>query len=317
MRLEAEDPHTSVTFVSLAATGARTDDLFRPDQTGQNLALGPGPVLPAQLKELRDITGSRPVDILVLSIGFNDGRCFDLISEMLRQDIRYVDPLRLLASHPTPASWDGASPEVKELVGPSELELLEGMDAGTRRKAIANDVSLIYDLDAKARVGLDVVRTQLERLREEFARDPRLARADIYLLEYPDPTRVASGETAKAILDDLVPGLRLNRRELDFTRERILRPLNQSRCEAIRRFGWNHVDGVFEAFGCHGYAASDGWFVRAKESEERQGPRLGLVGYLRGEFSPGMLHPNERGQEALAGCLYRSHLSKAILTDRP
>jgi hypothetical protein len=35
MRLEAEDPHTSVTFVCLAATGARTDDLFRPDRSDQ------------------------------------------------------------------------------------------------------------------------------------------------------------------------------------------------------------------------------------------------------------------------------------------
>ncbi len=41
MRLEAEDPHTSVTFVCLAATGARTDDLFRPDQSDHNQRLGP------------------------------------------------------------------------------------------------------------------------------------------------------------------------------------------------------------------------------------------------------------------------------------
>ena len=39
----------------------------------------------------------------------------------------------------------------------------------------------------------------------------------------PDPTRVAGGATAEAILDDLVPGMRLNRRELDLIRERIKR----------------------------------------------------------------------------------------------
>ncbi len=74
MRLEAEDPHTSVTFVCLAATGARTDDLFRPDRSDHNHALGPGPMLPAQLDELHAIAGSRPADILILALGMNDSR---------------------------------------------------------------------------------------------------------------------------------------------------------------------------------------------------------------------------------------------------
>ena len=40
--------------------------------------------------------------------------------------------------------------------------------------------------DAKARAGFDVVRTQLERLREAFAKDPRLARACATALEQLD-----------------------------------------------------------------------------------------------------------------------------------
>jgi hypothetical protein len=79
---------------------------------------------------------------------------------------------------------------------------------------------------------------------------------------------------------------------------------------AADRYGWTYVGGVFESFADHGYSADETWFVRAKESERIQGPRLGLLGYLRGEFSPGMLHPNARGHEVIADHLYRSFARK-------
>jgi hypothetical protein len=316
MRLEAEDPHTSVTFVSFAATGARTDDLFRPDRSGQNRALDPGPVLPAQLEEFHAVVGSRPVDVLVLSIGINESRCFELIAEMIHQEIRHVDPLRLLATYPTRATWAAAGPDVEAPVAASDLGVLEAMDADKRSDALAMDVKLIYDLDEKARAGLEVVRAQLERVREAFVAEPRLAWAHVYLLDYPDPTRVAGGATGEAILDDLVPGLRLNRRELDLIRERILGPLNRARQGAACRSGCTDVDEIFESFHCHGYATPDPWFERAKESEERQGPRLGPVGYICGDFPPGMLHPNQRRHEVIAECLYRSHSARRTRTDR-
>jgi hypothetical protein len=97
-------------------------------------------------------------------------------------------------------------------------------------------------------------------------------RAEVYLLEYLDPTRDTSGATGRAILDDLVPGLRINCRELDLTRERLLQPLNQMRREKAVREGWTYDGGIFEAFGNDGYTASDTWFVRAKESEQLQAP---------------------------------------------
>ena len=101
MRLEAEDPHTSVTFVCLAATGARIDDLFSSLLSARNKARGPGPALPAQLDELHAIADSRAADILVLSIGLNDARAFELLGELMRREIRCVDPRRLLAIYPT------------------------------------------------------------------------------------------------------------------------------------------------------------------------------------------------------------------------
>jgi hypothetical protein len=313
MRLEAEDPHTSVTFVCLAGTGARAVDLFVPDRSGQNRALGPGPVLPAQFDKLRAIVGSRPVDILVLSIGFNDCRSFEILSELIRREIQCVDPIRLLAAYPTRSDGAGAAAlDVEALVDPAERPRRARIALKARRKELAQDVDLIYALDAMVQSGLAAARSQLESLSRAIAQDPRLARAEVYLFEYPDPTRDASGATGRAILDDLVPGLRINRRELDLTRERLLQPLNQMRRETAVREGWTYVGGIFSAFRSHGYTASDTWFVRAKESEQLQGPRLWPVGYLRGEFAPGMLHPNPRGHQVIADHLHRCVVARKV-----
>jgi hypothetical protein len=104
---------------------------------------------------------------------------------------------------------------------------------------------------------------------------------------------------------------------LDLARERLLRPLNEVLDEAARRHGWSFTAGIFEAFGTHGYAAEDTWFVRVKESEEIQGPRLMPVGYLRGEIAPGMLHPNNRRYELIADYLLRSHANTTRIQASP
>jgi hypothetical protein len=316
MRLEADDPHTSVTFVCLAGTGARTVDLFVPDRSGQNRALGPGPVLPAQFDELRAIVGSRPVDILVLSIGFNDCRSVEILGDLIRREIRCVDPLRLLAAYPTRQAWAAArAPDIAALVEPTELVRLQRLDPEVGRKEPTKDARLVYDVDEAAAAGLAAARDQLARLSRSIAQEPLLNRAEVFLLEYPDPTRDSNGATGNAILDDLVPGLRINRRELDLVRERLLRPLNQTCREVADGQGWTYVGGIFSSFQRHGYTASDTWFIRAKESEQLQGPRLWLVGYLRGEFSPGMLHPNRRGHRVIADHLYRSLVAKIMPFD--
>ena len=307
MRLEAEDPHTSVTFVCLAATGARTDDLFRPDLSDQNRALGPGPTLPSQLDELHAIVGSRPADILVLALGMNDSHTFELLGELLRREVRCIDPLRLLASYPTRKDWAATRcADVEALVDRKELPTFKRLSPDARRELFIQDVDLIYDVAESAKLGLVAPREQLDRLAGVIAKDPLLAGAEVYLLEYPDPTRDANGATGVAMLDDLVPSLRVNRRELDMVRENLVRPVNRTLREAADRQGWSYVGGIFSSFRNHGYTAKDTWFRRAKESEQHQGPRLWLLGYIRGELAPGALHPNHCGHQSIAERLYRS-----------
>ena len=119
-----------------------------------------------------------------------------------------------------------------------------------------------------------------------------MAEAEVYVLEYPDPTGDATGALRRAILNDLVPGLQINRRELKLARERSLRPAERNAPRAAEQPGLDlrrrDLCGLSEPRVC-----GTGYLVRrAKESEQLQGPRLWLVGYLRGEISPGTLHPN-------------------------
>ncbi len=245
-------------------------------------------------------------------------RGMELVGELLRREIRCVDPLRLLAAYPTRQAGSAARPtDLDSLIDPTAACTLTNESPNARREAIDQDVKLIYGLSQAIESGLASAREQLERVASAVASDQILAGAQVHLLGYPDLTRESSGATAAAILDDLVPALRVNRRELEMVRERLLRPLHKAQSETARRHGWNFTDGVFESFGAHGYAAEDTWFVRAKESEQIQGPILTAVGYLRGEIAPGMLHLNNRGHQAIADHLLRSHASTTTIQTSP
>jgi hypothetical protein len=316
-RLEAEDPHTSVTFICLAATGARIDDLFVCDRPGRSRALGPGPALPAQLDEFHAIEGSRPADVVVLAVGLNDTRAFELLEELLSREIRFLQPLRLLAAYPTRKDLAAAkAPELETLVDPAELPALNRLGSDERRVAIAKDADQIYDLAAMAEDGLATARTQVERLGLALALDPLLSVGDVYVLEYPDVMGDDNGASAAVMLNELIPGARVNRREGDLARERLVLPLNRLLRAAADRHGWTYVEGIWASFRRHGYAAKDSWIVKAKESEQIQGPRLSLVGYLRGEFTPGMLHPNQRGHQVIADRLFQSITGKRGFPNR-
>jgi hypothetical protein len=77
-------------------------------------------------------------------------------------------------------------------------------------------------------------------------------------------------------------------------------------CESIRE-DTLHEHRRFQPFGFE-HALNDTWFRRAKESEQIEGPRVTAMGHLCGEIAPGTLHPNRRGQQAIADQLYQ-HLA--------
>jgi GDSL-like Lipase/Acylhydrolase family len=71
--IERLDPHSSVTFLSLACSGAEIKHLVDTRYSGQQPSDDPQPAtLPPQISELRRLVPNRRVDALLLSIGIND-----------------------------------------------------------------------------------------------------------------------------------------------------------------------------------------------------------------------------------------------------
>lgn len=69
LAVENSDPHTSVTFVSVANSGAT----IPVGMLGPMPSIGdPNYMLPAEVDELRRIVGTRPIDVMSVSIGAND-----------------------------------------------------------------------------------------------------------------------------------------------------------------------------------------------------------------------------------------------------
>ena len=77
--IEEADPHTSVTFLSFACSGATVNaGLLGPQQKG-NI------VVPAQVSELKQALRGRPIDALLISIGGNDIGFAELVARCIVQ----------------------------------------------------------------------------------------------------------------------------------------------------------------------------------------------------------------------------------------
>ena len=69
LELQEENPHEAVTFVSVANSGASiSHGLLGPMPSVGN----PSVQLPAEIAEVKQIIGKRPIDVLTLSVGAND-----------------------------------------------------------------------------------------------------------------------------------------------------------------------------------------------------------------------------------------------------
>lgn len=77
LSIEQADPHTSVTFVSLACSGATVDAGL----TG--VYLKGGKSLPPQVDKVKEVVNGRPIDALFISIGGNDIGFADLVARCI------------------------------------------------------------------------------------------------------------------------------------------------------------------------------------------------------------------------------------------
>src|SRR5262249_40295219 len=136
------------------------------------------------------------------------------------------------------------------------------------------------------------------------ARIEQLPVINVFITEYPDPTRDDRGYPLNAILDDIAPGFKIDNNEIAWA-EFLVGQLNGAVAAAASNHNWHYVGGIVDAFNTHGYGAHDRWFRTAQESRDMQGPyhnnsfwaAVGSfistgVGYLLGgTFVGGLLGP--------------------------
>jgi len=314
LALEAADPHTSVTFISFACSGATINTpMFEGGDAAKPLGTGIlGPYrgaetdvpfsnnnvgyIPAQIDQLQTALANRPagrserrIDALIISAGGNDIHFGDVVTKCI---------------------WDGdcwSNSRVKEDPNSNiEYGLFELVARALKINIVNGEPS---NSPTNVPDGLDSLAGRINELSPEPP-------AHIYLTQYMDQTRDDNGN-ACLMLEDIggwadkaiVPS------ESEVASWYATRGLNNVLKAAADRHkdkNWQFVDGIssyevqpgiepgtpglFVRDGNgrgHGYCASDNWIRRADESELIQGPLWWRPG------SRGTLHPNFSGQQVI------------------
>src|SRR5262245_47485595 len=95
--LELADPHTSVTFLSVAQSGASIiKGLFQDWAGGHDTDLNghsdpPPPTLPGQLGQLANLVGNRRSDAMFLSVGANDIGLADIVHDLVLDSFLFTE----------------------------------------------------------------------------------------------------------------------------------------------------------------------------------------------------------------------------------
>ena len=262
LELEEADPHTSVTFLFLAQTGARLDGH-----------------IPTQIDSARQIVGSQAIDVLTMSASGNDAGFSQLIRAFLDNDPFY-DPFTYRPDFETirqklyDGNWDGL--DVGTLFDFSSAPGLNAVPA-----LFDNTAGLIESM-------LNVSPTNV--FVTEYP--------DVTLFRAPNGSLAFGDNIASDVCVDacrlLFPftALEIDQSEAAFIHTEIIPAINHEVANAAERHGWNFVGGIRDTFLPHGYAAGPGerWVRTAAESRVMQGGGLS---------SPGTLHPNELGHAAI------------------
>jgi hypothetical protein len=279
LSLERADPHSSVTYVSVACSGATINkgiykDMFHPRENefegtgilgGYRGAEPPNPndynpanFLPSQLKQVSDIVGSRRIDVLSVSGGGNDALFAKILEEC--------------------TIWENACHH--------DTELLDHVDAALDELPGRYDDlnAALIDQNPEGRGPLDV--------------------AKVYLTEYPNPAFYDDGSMCNEMINDVVIGRVINLAETQWLLPNVMVPLNDIGANAADAHGWRRVGGIGAAFANpgqygHGYCAThtgsspQSWIRTATESKTKQGPNSSALD------TKGTMHPNERGHMAI------------------
>lgn len=298
--LERRDPHTSVTFLSFACSGStliRESGALDPLDpyadwdpatsngsgiTGPYAGVEPAqPFLPAQIDQMLDAVGDRPVDALVVSGGGNDAG--------------FANIAQVCVLYPGCQDHHVDS-------GSSRLE-----DQFLReRQIIAHGYDVLAGQLAEAEAaGAEVRNVYLTEYPDPTSANDADDPCGAILDDVISPVTVGAVLTtlfgpAGTIATVLTGGFRMDADEVVWAREVALPGINETVRQAANRHGWRYVDGVAAGFRGHGYCSEDSWLRHADDSVHLQGPvdERALFGIR--SSTQGTLHPTTQGHQVYA-----------------
>lgn len=335
LAIEQADPRSSVTFISVATTGAKLRDGITTGTGAENEPQPPGG-LPSQLDEVASILGNRHIDLLLVSAGINDAGFRDVLTGLLiaGQSSGFMRDL-------------GASSAFADASRQAQREaVVQAALTGNWSAVLRQSAEPCMDC-----TGVNGIRasyaTLAARLQSLFP--GRLG--EVVVLGYPDPTGVIrDGQLywCNKILDDVVSqqggmlssladllseDIEIDTNEQIAVVERILGPLNNQVFLGATDAGWQFIPTDAEFANGHGYCAAwpifrpgaayyfglgnpypqpvpasdttTQWVRTAQQSRVLQGP-LGRIECGLGIFclraavdTAGTMHPNELGHQAV------------------
>lgn len=297
--LEAGDPRSSVTFVHVACSGAGLRQGILESYAGIEPPAR-GSALDPQLKQVRDILGSRRVDVLLLSAGANDAGFGPVVLKCIVQQ-RCHRPSAAAALDP---AWVVAANAI------CALPFLAGFPVMAAACAVFVNTLLAGEVGPSAKTffdqNIELIRgtgtpLDINRYRQvatAFAALPSagglgLAPSRVFLMEYFDPSRDQSGRICDPAnfgsdVTRTIPGG--SGEEMVWVRDEVVPRLNGAGAAAATAYGWTRVGGIAAAFGKAGYCADD-----ANRLVRRMDESLGLQ-----HNEQGTMHPNFKGHGVYA-----------------
>lgn len=267
--LEDADPHSSVTFVHVACSGARImgGGILDP-YAGIEPPAG-SPSLPSQVSRARAILGNRAIDALLIQVGANDLEFGQIVVKCMIQQ-----RCDLAAS---PATLD---PALGSIVGTGLGACSALPFAVTECRAFMNALGNGVAGESAA----SLFSSRIEPLRESFAAlsailaMPRAADGGgglgvpdnrVFVNQYFDPTRGSDGLTCNPAANGVnlfrtLPGFVLA--ETTFTTNTVVPTLNAEIASATTTHSWRPVTGMAADFSTRGYCSSNRLVNRLDDS---------------------------------------------------
>ena len=289
--VEAADPRTSVTFVSVACSGGTILRGLIGEDRGIEDIEGAEPLAP-QLEQIATLIGRREIDAVIVSIGGNDIGFGQILQSCITEN----------PCHNPPTTPDLIVPVLADILCNPLLVGIGAPDCSDYLGGTEGESALeTFDRGIAELPGL------FDMLNEGFSTYlPRLKPERIFFTEYPNLTRDENDQLCA--FDESSPLTSLpgfTESELSWAETELTQRLNQTIGGNTQRHGWNFIggaDSIFSRSTAHGYCAADPWIVQLTESATQQGDAFGTA------------HPNRAGHRNYADAIVLNLLDANLYT---